>query len=200
MNELDRIILEHAPLVAAPRYGVISGIAMNTHRYVIAEDGLWLDLRRPWLDLRHRIAESEVPLPYGPVRGFALYAFAEEDVARIERRFIEDAIAALPNEFAAWAVWNANTRSLVYRPLTIGAANPGSVTFERPTLADHESLAIDMHSHGAMPAFFSAQDDADDAGEVKLSFVCGNLGDSAGEITGITRLCALGLFIPGAQD
>lgn len=44
-------------------------------------------------------------------------------------------------------------------------------------------------------AFFSATDDADDAGEVKISGVFGGLGpDTAPDVA--FRLCVLGMFIP----
>ena len=43
-----------------------------------------------------------------------------------------------------------------------------------PLLARDESIAIDLHTHGLLPAFWSATDDEDDR-SVKVSGVCGNL-------------------------
>jgi PRTRC genetic system protein A len=57
----------------------------------------------------------------------------------------------------------------------------------------HEHLAVDIHSHGCMGAFFSATDDDDDRGELKLSIVIGNL--DADEASMRMRLCALGQFL-----
>jgi PRTRC genetic system protein A len=66
---------------------------------------------------------------------------------------------------------------------------------ERPELAEHESLAIDLHSHGDGEAFFSEIDDTDDAGEVKISGVLGGLGET-GTPSAVFRLNLLGLIIP----
>ena len=61
-------------------------------------------------------------------------------------------------------------------------------------LAEREHLAIDLHSHGLAPAYFSATDDQDDAGAVKISGVFGNLDQPVPTVA--LRLCLLGLFIP----
>lgn len=192
----DRIILEHAPLVAVPRFGELPALDHDGHRYLAAEDGLWFEIVRPWLGMRTCIAQSDVPLPYGRVEPILIYAFSQEDLERIQTLFIYDGRNALPNECAAWAVWNAQTHTLDYVPLIADASSPGGVSFHRPRLDPHQTLAIDLHSHGAMQAFFSTQDDDDDAGEVKLSVVVGTLDR---EPTFETRLCALGLFIPSNE-
>jgi PRTRC genetic system protein A len=70
----------------------------------------------------------------------------------------------------------------------------GSVRYELRELDDHESVAIDMHSHGHIPAFFSDTDDRDDAGSVKISGVVGNLDSDTP--TAAFRLCVLGLYLP----
>ena len=50
-----------------------------------------------------------------------------------------------------------------------------AVTFERdPILESQKTLVMDMHSHGGMPAFFSAQDNRDEKG-TRLYMVAGNL-------------------------
>jgi PRTRC genetic system protein A len=195
----DRIILEHAPLVAVPRYGNFEPLQTDGHRILAAADGLWLELRRPWLHLTWPIAESAMPLPYGEMLGDEIhYAWSDEDLQMLISRFTADAVRELPNECAAWGVWNENTQALEYRPLIATSASPGGVTFARPQLAPHEHLAVDIHSHGRLPAFFSATDDADDAGAVKLSIVIGEL--NADECSYGQRLCVLGLMIGYSID
>ena len=43
-----------------------------------------------------------------------------------------------------------------------------------PPLARDESIAVDLHTHGCLPAFWSATDDVDDR-SVKVAGVFGNL-------------------------
>ena len=120
------------------------------------------------------------------------YRLPEAGRAALLDRFEAEAAAALPNEHAAWAVWNEQDKRLVYTPVITLEASAGRIQSARPRLAAHEHLAIDMHSHGAGTACFSATDDEDDAGEVKLAIVVGQL-DVVRRNYAI-RLCAMGLF------
>jgi PRTRC genetic system protein A len=43
-----------------------------------------------------------------------------------------------------------------------------------PVLQDGEEIAVDLHTHGRLPAWFSATDDADDRG-IKIAGVFGHL-------------------------
>lgn len=194
----DRIILEHAPLVAMPRYTNFPPLEETGHRFIAAEDGLWLEVCRPWLHLVQMASEASMPLPYGAVidDGYTL-AFETDDVSRLVAQFIVDARAALPAECAAWGVWNEETQTLEYRPCIAIAAAAGGITFHRPRLEAHEHFAVDIHSHGEIAAFFSSTDDDDDRGEVKLSIVVGDLGDEQPTLK--MRLCALGLFLDFEQ-
>jgi PRTRC genetic system protein A len=190
----DQIILTHAPLVAMPRFTNFPPLEQTGHRFIASEDGLYLEIERPWLHLTQQIAESAMPLPYGPVieEGHT-FMFEVEDVTRLLAQFIVDARVALPSECAAWGVWNDRTQLLEYRRCVTIAADDDGVDFHRPRLPDHEHFAIDIHSHGATAAFFSPTDDEDDRGAVKLAIVLGNLDADAPSMK--MRLCALGLFI-----
>lgn len=189
----DKIILDHAPVLAEPRYSNRWSMVLNTHRFLAAEDGLWLEVSRPWLYMREQVAVSEIPLPYGRVRPYREFAFPSDALHAIILMFINDARDALPNEAAACAVWDSKENRLHYRPLQPENATPGSIRYQRPQLAAHESLAIDLHSHGDGQAFWSATDDEDDTGEVKIAVVVGEVNDTHPGIR--IRLCALGLFI-----
>lgn len=198
INSLDSLILQHAPLLPVPRYGELPELGQNSLRYLVAESGVFLELRRPWLHLLWPIQPPhDYKLPYGTVEEFTDYAFDEEAIERIKRMFLVDAARAMPDECAAWAVWNDRDRRLEYRALIADSASPGGVTFHRPRLEEHESLAIDLHSHGVMSAFFSGTDDEDDFGSVKIAIVAGTLDK---EPTFGVRLCALGMFIGGDEE
>jgi len=55
------------------------------------------------------------------------------------------------------------------------------------------STAIDMHSHGPIPAFFSSEDTRDEQG-FRLSIVLGRLDTGQPEYT--ARVCCYGYFLP----
>lgn len=192
LDPRDALLQAHTPTIMVPRYGELAPLEKNGHRYLVAAHGLWLEVRRPWLHARVPIAFSPVLMPYGQPEQQIVYAFGEEALVQLQMHFLRSARIAMPNECAAWGVYDERTGTLGYWPLMSDAASPGSVTFHRPRLAEHEHLAVDLHSHGAGAAFFSEADDEDDAGEVKISVVVGTL-DS--EPTFATRLCLLGEFI-----
>jgi len=189
----DALLQRQVPTIAVPRFGPLDPLERNGHRFLAGGTGLWLELRRPWLYLRQKVAWCEVAMPYGDPGEAVEYAFSAQAVLAMQANFRHDAEYSMPNEAAAWGVWNERTGRLEYRLLAPLEASPAGIRFERPRLADHEHLALDLHSHGALPAGFSATDDDDDAGEVKVATVYGGIGTDAPSWA--TRLCALGLFI-----
>lgn len=194
----DRILQSHTPALMVPRHGELPPMEKSGHRYLVAEDGLWLEVKRPWLHARIELGAAIGvdagfhQMPFGQLERSIAYAFEQEHLTDLQNRFLVDAKSAMPNEFAAWGVYDAATGELRYQPLIAIEASAGGITFHRPQLGPDEHLALDLHSHGATDAFFSTTDDEDDAGEVKLSVVVGRL---SAEPMWATRLCLLGLFI-----
>jgi PRTRC genetic system protein A len=72
-----------------------------------------------------------------------------------------------------------------------------SVVYERPVLGAHEHLVVDMHSHGAHRAGFSAQDNQDDHGALQVSYCVGSLDREAP--TKATCARVLGVTLPGTS-
>jgi PRTRC genetic system protein A len=196
----DVILQAHTPVVPVPRFGALEPLEKAGHRYLVADDGLWLEVRRAWL---HAIvplaplwgeyaADLAHALPFGRVERKIDYALRAQDLEHLQRRFLVDAAAAMPNEFAAWGVYDGATGELAYRPLIVIDAGPDGVKFHRPTLGPDEHLAVDLHSHASMDAFFSSTDDEDDRGEVKVAVVVGRVHL---EPMWASRLCLLGIFV-----
>jgi len=197
LDPRDRILQAHAPVVMVPRHGTLQLPDKPGHRFLAASDGLWLEVLRPWLHARVAVATSEIPLPFGDIGEVISYAWAPVEARAIEQRFLQDAERAFPNECAAWGVYDERTGRLDYWPLIATEASPGSVTFSRPRLEDHLHLALDIHSHGALEAGFSATDDEDDVGEVKYAIVLGNIN---GDLSFARRLCLQGMFLDDFLD
>jgi PRTRC genetic system protein A len=196
---LDAALFDSAPTVAVPKHAAFAPLQDIGHRFLAAADGIFVEVRRPWLhviQLLSKLPDAGPKPPYGLIMPKIELTFGRLGVAiPLIQAFAEEARDAAPNEHAGWIVWNADAKALEYKALKITNATPGSITYDRPELAEHESLALDLHSHGAGPAFFSGTDDADDAGEVKISGVLGGFGDGVTPSVAF-RLCVLGLTIP----
>ena len=197
LDPRDRLLQAHAPALMVPRHGALALPDKPGHRFLVASDGIWLEVLRPWLFARVSLGITKIPLPFGDVGQRIEYSFPDSAVRAIERRFLQDAERAFPHECAAWGVYDEHTGALEYRPMIADEASRSSIRFHRPKLADHEHLAIDLHSHGELEAGFSGTDDEDDAGEVKIAVVVGNVN---GALTWESRLCLLGTYVyPDAE-
>lgn len=192
----DSLLLSLAPVAVVPKYSAFVPLEDNGHRFLLADDGMYLEVRRPWLYVVHRLAQQmTVAMPFGAIEPCTQLAFGRisQIVPQIQR-FTASAIRELPNEHADMLVWNRIDETLSDLNVSISRATPGSLTYECRPLDDPESLAVDIHSHGTAPAFFSATDNQDDAGSVKLSVVIGDLDKVQPSIA--VRLCLLGLYLP----
>lgn len=197
--ELDIALYDSAPTVAVPKHAQFEPLKDIGHRFLTTAEGVFVEVRRPWLhviQMLTKFPDGAPRPPYGLIMPKIELTFGRLGVAiPIIQAFAEEARTAAPDEHAAWIVWDAEKQKLEYKALKIKNASPGAVSFERPVLEPHQSLAIDLHSHGHGQAFFSPTDDADDAGEVKIAGVLGGVGD--GDTPSVVfRLCVLGLTIP----
>lgn len=192
MDARDAALQAITPTVMVPRFGQFMPLDKPGHRFLVARDGLWLEAQRPWMYVRRRIGRpSGVPMPYGTIEPATVFAF--HIPGQHVDQFVEEARKRLPNECAAWLVWNSETENFDLRMLAEIEADPDRVKFHRPDLGEHEHLVIDLHSHGSTKAFFSRHlDDKDDQGEVKIAGVVGNI--DCDTPTFAFRLCAMGLF------
>lgn len=196
--QLDLAHFAAAPVAAVPRHSEFFPLQDNGHRFLMAADGLYLEVRRPWLYFIHRLAEQKaVTMPYGDIEPRTDLAFGRLGAAiDLFRKFAERARTEAPNETACALGWDDELKELIYVGVTVLDSSPASLRYEPPALtADGPlSLAFDLHSHGLGPAFFSPTDDADDAGTVKIAGVFGNLDKPVPSVA--FRLCVLGLVIP----
>lgn len=203
LDPRDAILHAHTPAVMVPRFGELAPMEKSGHRYLVAEDGVWLEVKRPWLHARVPLRTEngfytcgmvdEHRLPFGPLEKLVRYLITAEDLADLQERFVADARRALPNEYAAWGVYDDLTGNIHYSPCIALEASADGIQYLRPMLGLNEHFAIDLHSHGNFDACFSPKDNLDDCGEVKLAIVAGSLGDK--RPTWAVRLCLLGVFV-----
>ena len=194
--QMDMALLAAAPVAAVPRYAPFHPLQESGHRFLLAADGLHLEVRRPWLHYIQQLAKhTAVAIPFGEMTKKCELDFGTIGSAlELMREFAAKAKADAPLEAAASLLWNDKEKTWrIAYPKVIGEATAGSIQYEQVVPGEDESLAIDLHSHGHLGAFFSETDNADDRGSVKIAGVFGDL-DKA-QPTVAFRMCVLGLYI-----
>lgn len=200
LQALDEFVQRTTPLLAATHAASLGDMADAGHRYVVSRDGLHVQFKRRWVRGSVLLAPCPAPLPFGPPPSAGPKLSCGPVPASLVREFLAEARRVAPVEVAGWIIWRepdgpscaGSWKLIVLRTL---AASGGMVRFERPQLAAGEHLVVDIHSHGRHPAFFSAQDDADDADVsiVKFAVVLGQVMESTASTA--VRFCACGAFI-----
>ncbi len=197
----DAAVLAAVPCYPVPPSGRSPAIdalrtARGGHGIAIGCDNVMLILRRPWLALDVPITASITAyLPYGaagPPRADLLCGLIPHEH---RAAMLDHFRAALPNEAAAFIVWDEATRKFSLIFPTIDEATPSRLIYRTPVLPPGYHMICDVHSHARGRAFFSATDDADDADATKLALVFGRIDDPTGPEM-VSRLCAGGMFLP----
>lgn len=192
LNMSDQILQQLVPTVMVPRYEDLAPLEKNGHRYLIAEDGLYIEVRRPWLHCIWPVPEADgLTLPYGPIKEVGnTLGFDWTRASELIADFQEIAADELPDECAGAIIWNEPSGTLRLQICRAIEASPVRVKYHRPDLRATEHIVIDIHSHAFGSAGFSEQDDSDDSGEVKFAAVVGRVNRAIPEIA--MRLCLPG--------
>jgi PRTRC genetic system protein A len=174
LDPRDAALQSARPVIAAPRFGTLPEM-QNGQRLVVAANGVSVQVKLDWLDCTVRIADigPVPPLPYGILDERIVFAFNVIPV-RLLDAFVEVGRRRLPDEIAGGLIYSRQTGELrlqLYEALT---ASPGSIRYAMPALEPDESIAVDLHTHGRFPAFWSPTDDRDDQG-IKIAGVFGDL-------------------------
>ena len=188
----DAALQAACPAIAAPRHGDLPPMALGL-RIVAAANGLFVQVRLPWLDCLQRCGSVDpaLPLPYGTLAPWLRLSFGLIP-AGLLRQFVTQARYAAPNETAAAIVYSACTGALRLAACETVTADADHVVYQPPLLAASEQVAVDLHSHGEAAAFFSPMDDADDRA-IKICGVFGRVQSRHPEAR--FRLAINGLFI-----
>ena len=174
LDPRDAALLASCPCVPVPRFGELEPMGFG-QRALVGSNGAFLQVRRSWLDCVVKLAAlpSAPPLPYGVVQERIEFGFGVIPIALLEE-FIAQGRDALPNEIAGGLIFNVRSRGLQLLVHDAIESAPGRVRYRIPELGPDEVLAVDLHTHGRLPAFWSSTDDADDQG-VKVCGVFGSL-------------------------
>ncbi|MCD9026825.1 PRTRC system protein A [Luteimonas sp. BDR2-5] len=169
----DLALQASCPLLAVPRFGALPPME-NGQRILVAANGVFAQFKLDWLDCIQRLAPpAALPLPYGEVEERLRFAFGRLPIHLIEQ-FVDEGRKRLPDEAAGALVYSRASgalRLVMHAPVS---ASPGHITYGVPTLAADDTLAVDLHTHGRLPAFWSPTDDCDDTG-IKVAGVFGDL-------------------------
>lgn len=170
----DAALLTACPCQAIPRFGDLPAMPLG-QRTLVARNGVFVQTRLDWLDCTLRIAElpPAPPLPYGEGRESIRLSFGVLPLALLGQ-FIDRGRAALPNEIAGGLIYSTVSKRVHLRVYEALEAGPAGVRYRMPELGSDERIAVDLHTHGVLPAFWSDVDDRDDAG-VKICGVFGSL-------------------------
>jgi len=192
MIDRDQFQIEQTPVVPMPRHRPLEPDARGDgHRYIVAGNGVFLEVIRAWLHVIVRIGETEIALPFGNVTQTVQFLCGPFPRLLL-KDFRQQAEAALPNETAALIIWNKTTGEFRLLPTAVNAT-PDRVNYVIPAFGEDEYRVVDIHSHGKLPAYFSSTDDADDRHDVKIAVVIGTVDTEHVSIA--ARACILGKYL-----
>lgn len=193
LDPRDAALHASCPCVSMPMFGALEEM-QSGQRMVVGRNGLFMQIRTPWLDCTTRVAgiAGELRLPYGTVPERLALAFGVIPLDLLHQ-FIEQARQVMPTEAAGALVYDTHQGTLRLQMHEAIDASGAHIRYRVAELADWEVLAVDLHSHGRLGAFWSAQDDRDDQG-VRVCGVFGNLDRE--QPTAKFRLAINGLFLP----
>jgi PRTRC genetic system protein A len=193
---MDMAIAASFPLIAATHDQPVAPAAGNGMRYIAGQTGLWREVKLPWVLLRHKIAESQFPLPYASVHSVVEFTCGPLP-AHLVREFVAEAREASPQEMAGVFLWHEGTDSWRYERREGKRVQTDYISYTEVRAREGEHIVVDVHSHGRHPAFFSEQDNEDDRGSMKVSLVLGNL--DCPTPSSQMRLCIAGHIINNAR-
>lgn len=176
MNTLDCVLQAACPCVMVPRYEPLSLLADDKHRFLAAGDGLYVEVRRPWIHAILKIIGSPISLPYGqPPSLFSINLHRRSLVSGL-RHFIHRAREMSPIEHAAWLIYDSIQGAMGYIEPEVVSQGTAHIQYLRPDVTATSLPVVDCHSHGTLAADFSSVDEIDDkTDDAKLAFVVGNL-------------------------
>ena len=189
----DAALQSTCPVVIAPRFGSLTPMPPG-QRLIAAANGLFVQVKLDWLDCLHCLTPQGLglPLPYGRLTEHLSFAFGVLPIRLIEQ-FVEAGRRSLPNESAGALIYSRSSGRLRLAMCEPVRCSPSRIDYRVPPMAADEALAVDLHTHGRLPAFWSEEDNRDDQG-IKVAGVFGRLHEERPDAC--FRLVLNGLYLP----
>jgi PRTRC genetic system protein A len=168
----DRLVQKYQPVIMAPKESEVAPCPVNSMRFIMGEEGLYLDTRTKWGALTVGLWQSPVLLPYGPIREHDSFQDRLPDVTHLIAGHMLDEIVRYAGDGLEWfgvITWDG-TQS-IYTSTAFDATRD-SLNYGL-TIPQGQSLIAEVHSHGLGAPGFSSVDDQDDLNGIKLSVVIG---------------------------
>ncbi|RUP35439.1 MAG: PRTRC system protein A [Curvibacter sp.] len=166
MDMRDQALQASCPVIAAPRFGPLPPMN-NGQRVIVARNGTFIQTRLDWLDCILAMSQRPVAirLPYGEVAEHLRFCFGVLPISLIED-FVARARRRLPDEAASVLIYSRTTGGLRLAMCEPISASPVHISYRRPAMGRDETVAVDLHTHGRLPPFWSDEDNRDDQGIV----------------------------------
>lgn len=175
---LDHIIRDQYPVIQATRYTPHQALTSPGIRYVVSSEGLWRELRTSWIYVMLPLATAQGSIiPFGSMNPTVQLLCGAPPVS-LWRDFMAYAKKHHPNEIAGAFVWNQVTHTWRFAIREAVTQGPAHIDYLEVEIEEGEHIVFDLHSHGNFAAGFSATDDKDDLGSIKIAAVVGNVGST----------------------
>ena len=189
---IDSIIQKHFPTVMVPKVRPLKKCEIGGVRFLMSEDGLYLDTKQQWGSLTRKLWEPPVPLPYGKVQQQdSLFAAVLECLRIVQTEMVDDIVSFAQQDLEWFASIGWENGRFFVMP-TVFNASSAEVTYDRSSSSILSLLVADIHSHAKGVPYFSAKDDIDDSQGFKIAMVVGNCCSEGDTIPLLWRYCING--------
>lgn len=198
-DKRDQLLQRDRYIVMVPRFGDLPACPAGTTRFLMGEQGLFLETRLAWGGMCMMLWPSPVPqTQFGRVTEYDDFIDVLRDqICPIIESEMVPAAAEQAKAGKEWAGWIMHHEGAFFAYTLDQSATGGSVTRRLPDAHTWPGrLACDVHSHGALPPFFSAQDNRDDAFDVRICVVLGSYRGDENQFDMCIRYIVHGFFFP----
>jgi PRTRC genetic system protein A len=147
LHPLDTVQQQLTPTVMVPVHSEFKPLISNGQRFLTAEDGLWMELRTPWLYLIKRISyQNSCNMPYGKLREKIEINFKSYPYEHIEV-FEQEIINSNFQEIGGWITWSKLDGFRYYR-LNVDHRKSDDWRYKALLLPEGEDLVFDLQCCG----------------------------------------------------
>ncbi|MFD2274621.1 PRTRC system protein A [Undibacterium arcticum] len=145
-HPMDVLYQSMTPTHMVPVRGEFEPLSEPGQRFLVAKDGLWMEVKTPWLYLCYPLAQqTAVDIPCGALEPSIDFHYGSPPVYLLQR-FQHASKDANQHPISAWISWNELTGFRYYELQRDTAAD--DVAFTDPVLGEGETVAFVLTSRG----------------------------------------------------